>query len=153
VLEEKDQFDSGNAVQVVFHYVLKNGVQVKRYYYINTESLVTPALKHHLSNYRVVLNTEGSFEELEGQVFSVGFEVPGEGTYSDRQIKWLYEEQKTQLLYAVKADCEAGTLAQNSGFHTNLISRLWLQGTGRNAYPIYIYSDSANVIAFLEALD
>lgn len=152
-IEEETQLTSGNATALIFHYVLEDGKEVKRYYYVSDYSSMAPAVIGHLSNYQLVLDTDKPFAEYEKQIVVADFTSTSPHAYQGAQERWMYGERKTQLLQAVFADCEEGTMMQQSRYHAAIIGKVMLLDTNGNQHNIFIYSDNVNVLAFLQTFE
>lgn len=141
-----------NSVPITIHYQLRSGAALSRRYYIWPDTEEGQIYKFFLSRPECVL----------GDSLSLGsdltYEVRVEGSQS-YQARYYPRESVNELLQAVEADCEAGTMAQYPPFHNGFFrdsdnvnaSSIWLGIYGENSgLNIGVYPDSENTLAWLE---
>ncbi len=104
----------GSGFTVNISYELKNGSHLYRQYTANSGTEVGKAIGDYMSDWRVVLGTNEP-ENLAEHIFSANVNLW-------KEDKWglsISNQNIAVLLDAVKADCEAGHMAQNHAFHDN----------------------------------
>lgn len=103
-------------------YTLKNGRTVSRYYYVTVKSEAGQILRPYFSSLSCVLGVE--FDRLEDVVQKLGT------IYINHATVRMDDQERLQLLQAIAADCEAGTMIQIWGYRR-------AEGTaGSNSYYI-----------------
>ena len=137
--DRRYQGASENTVPVYLCYQLKNGRTVYRRYTVPVASDHGQFAKEQLSSWQSVFYTDdwerfvSRIEQLDLEINS-GIEI-GHFTLKDPQ-------QVKGLLEAVKADCDAGNMAQNWSFHGDEDTVAWLY-----IYDAEYYSKETTVIA------
>ena len=136
---------------LTLNYTLKDGSTMTRIFFMSSESAAAPAARQILSRPEMVfrggmvdgkrvslLNEDGSFTSLLGCLKSMTFTCycPEDGAdvlYSNgKETRISLWEDREELLNAMKADCEAGTMAQT-----------WLlRGSDGFNHEIELYYDS-----------
>ena len=92
------------SMPVSLHYQLKNGRTVSRYYYVTVKSEAGQILRPYFSSLSCVLGVE--VDQLEELVQKLGvIHIVGELVY-------LAEQDQLELLQAIAADCESGSMIQ-----------------------------------------
>ena len=89
-------------------YTLKNGRTVSRYYYVTVKSEAGQILRPYFSSLSCVLGVE--VDQLEELVQKLGT------IYIDHATVRMDDQERLQLLQAIAADCEAGTMIQIWGY-------------------------------------
>lgn len=124
-------------------YELKNGRTVKRYYNIWMGGETGAYLNELFSSPEAVLGVEDAATFI--------------SVYPDLYIRDTWEGWDTRIrsegdirgLYeAIVADCEAGTMAQNSNFHGPDVSLYWIFNSN-DALDILVYSNCENTLNWL----
>lgn len=120
---------------VYLQYELKNGSRVLRCYEIPVETTHGEFVRKELSDWQFVFQTN-DWEAFAGNVRELEMEIrTGEemGSYT------LYDQTQIQgLLEAMKADCEAGNMAQTWSLHQDEEAAVWVY------FYDYGYYDSAS---------
>ena len=109
LIARKGQPNSGHTDSVQIHYQLKNGKTVKRYYEMPHDGELAERAKQYFSDMRFLFK-RNTVEEIYA-------EVSGVNIFYYTQTESVQEDSKDKeilkgLLDAIKADCEAGTMAQ-----------------------------------------
>lgn len=152
-----------DSVYFSLRYNLKNGRTVQREYYIWMDSDEGDLVRKYASSLEAVVgywNTEVVETEEQLMEFAPNItEVYVEGLPID--TAYLTEANCVALLRAVAADCEAGTMAQDSDFHEEMAideqdQQLWSYSLsircpdmGGSCY-FQVYKDAENLMAWLE---
>ena len=103
-------------------YKLKNGRTVSRYYYVTVKSEAGQILRPYFASLSCVLGVE--FDRLEDVVQKLGT------IYINHAMVHMDDQERLQLLQAIAADCESGTMVQLWGYRR-------AEGTaGDNSYYI-----------------
>ena len=159
-----DYRPSGDGVRcdVRIHYRLKTGRTVTRYYEVVRDSIMGKRAGKYFNDMRYVFEVN-DIEQLYHSFESVSVDV-----YSgEDNMHFLLSDQKdiADLLDAIAADCEAGTMAQNWAYHNydidkgmdvnvefNVKDSVFEQGDWDSSrFYLNIYSDSINTNAYLKA--
>ena len=122
--ENHDKTDGVSKVELLYR--LKNGREVRRYYSIDEHTAVYDELRLYFSSPQYIFNTD-RWEELVGgvEVIDVGLgDYFAKDSYGTSGI--TDKEQMKALLSAIRADCEAGTMAQANTFHVDEEQAAWL---------------------------
>jgi ABC-2 type transport system permease protein len=149
---------SGQYVNIRLRYTLQSGREVTRKYAVlSTDPNLVAMKKKIFSSPEAVFNLTGSWEDFKEGVYSISYE----DKYG-KVTEFRANEQLDQLLEALYADCEAGTLAQGWAFHSDAATRTVEQlvirsdpevsGSSSKTLYITIYGDAKNVKAVLSAL-
>lgn len=157
LIDRKDEPNSGHTETVQIQYKLHNGKTVKRYYEIPHEGELAEQAKVFFSDMRYLFKNN-SVDRIYASVAEVNInwytETENEnGHTTDKEIL-------KGLLDAIKADCEAGKMAQN-----------WLQHKGEGEYhlsftlkqeddgdywrkwcDLYITEQCTNTVAYLKTV-
>ena len=109
LIARKGQPNSGHTDSVQIHYQLKNGKTVKRYYEMPHDGELAEQAKQYFSDMRFLFKRN--------TVDEIYAEVSGVNIFYYTQTESVQEDSKDKeilkgLLDAIKADCEAGTMAQ-----------------------------------------
>lgn len=169
-------------------YDMKDGRTVERLYYVNPDGEEGAALIPYFSSVAAVFGTDDLTALLDSaygvEAYHYDMDIPVIAISTD--ITWYKEEYGddprcniyvlegkasedpilTGLMEAMKADCEAGTMAQYWAFHRdkNCVASVSIQGpqpdaamsSYKNYITIYtgisIYEDCVNTIAYLEKI-
>ena len=165
LLENHDKTDGVSKVELLYR--LKNGREVRRYYSIDEHTAVYDELRLYFSSPEYIFNTD-RWEEI---VRGVEFIDVGLGDYfvndSYGTSGITDKEQIQALLSAIRADCEAGTMAQANTFHVAEEQAAWLYlqynwgvsyengGMAVKEAPFYhltVYPSNVHTIACLEGI-
>ena len=92
------------SMPVSLTYTLKNGRTVSRYYYVFTNSEAGQILRPYFSSLSCVLGVE--VDQLEELVQKLGV------IHIDGELVYLAEQDQLELLQAIAADCESGSMIQ-----------------------------------------
>lgn len=150
-------------IQIYLDYTLDSGLTSRRRYYIAVDSEEGRLAKEYLSSERCILRNNTSLhqaEDADDLLLLAG--TPEYLTIHNKNVprEYLTEEFLKELLIAIRADCEAGTMAQYDAFHEGLV----VDTPQRQLHSIYIdfylkdgrslwlrvYPDSENTLAVLE---
>ena len=96
------------SMPISFHYQLKNGRTVSRYYYVNLSSEEGKMLRPYFADISCVLGVEE--DKLEAFIKEVSTVL------IDGELVYLTAEDKLELLQAIDADCDAGHMIQAWGY-------------------------------------
>jgi len=153
-----DDRSSGQYVNIWLRYTLRSGREVTRQYAVLSLDPELAVLKKQIfSSPEAVFNLTGTWEDYKESVYSISYE----DNYG-KVTEFRAEEQIDQLLEALYADCEAGTLAQGWAFHsdaaTKYVEQLTIRSdpqaaasSSKNLY-ITVYGDAQNIQIALSAL-
>lgn len=158
LIDRKWEADSGRTATVQIQYKLHNGKSVRRFYKIPYEGELADRAKAYFSDMRYLFSTDDIH-----QVYATVSEVTisqyteteniSEGT-TDKEIL-------AGLLDAVKADCDAGKLAQNwlyhSGYDEYYLDFKFKVDDNDTNYTrkwcsLYITEDCTNTVAYLKSI-
>ena len=92
------------SMPVSLTYTLKNGRTVSRYYYVTVKSEAGQILRPYFSSLSCVLGVE--VDQLEELVQKLGV------IHIDGELVYLAEQDQLELLQAIAADCESGSMIQ-----------------------------------------
>ena len=92
------------SMPVSLTYTLKNGRTVSRYYYVTVKSEAGQILRPYFSSLSCVLGVE--VDQLEELVQKLGV------IHIDGELAYLAEQDQLELLQAIAADCESGSMIQ-----------------------------------------
>lgn len=122
VISDKPTPAENSSMPLSLTYKLKNGRTVSRYYYVTVKSEAGQILRPYFSSLSCVLGVE--FDRLEDVVQKLGT------IYINHATVRMDDQERLQLLQAIAADCEAGTMIQLWGYRR-------AEGTaGDNSYYI-----------------
>ena len=159
--------EAGETVTVYVHYNLKNGMTVLRNYEVPVDTAEGAFTKQQLSCYQSVFHTN-DWETFVAGVDQLAVEMNMKEEYF--QFTFTDPAQVQGLLAAVKADCDAGNMAQVWSFHQEDDTSSWLyiydnqyydseyaQEIIGNVHRVYslslnIYESCENTIAYLETI-
>ena len=138
---------------ITITYTLKNGTQKGRYYYIYAEDAPGQVLDRYFSTPEAVFGipreeiTEQWLYEFADALDSYG----GSLMAATEFIRDLTREEKVDLLRALVADCENGTMTQQYSFRRGDHELFWLGWQGpRNYEEIRVDTDDIHVVQWLE---
>lgn len=151
----------GVLCDVRIHYRLNSGRTVTRYYEVGRNTLLGKRAGKYFSDMRYV------FEVNDTQMLYDAFEAVNIAVFdgaTNIEIKLTDQQEIAELLDAIAADCEAGTMAQNWAFH-NVTGKdkdynvefyvkdtVFDQGIWNTSrFHLQIYEDSYNTISYLKA--
>lgn len=134
---EEGEWDRRNASGAIhLTYQMSDGRQIERRYRYNAYGEAAKELKKFFAAPEFVLG----YQDWEEFLSSVD-EVSVDGT-------WIHSLQPRELLEAIKADCEAGTMEQNRGYES---FRYWVDIQTNDAYiSLGIYDDCENTIKWVK---
>lgn len=166
ITENYDKSDGVSQVEIL--YQLKDGKTVRRYYSIDERTQVYDELRVHFSNWEYLFNTsdwESFAAGVENIDISLG-DLFGDDSYGAYNIS--DPEQIAALMAAVKADCDAGTMAQEETFHVGEDYGGWLYleydlqtvlrtegemaDTGAPFRHVSVYTCNTNTVACLKEI-
>ncbi|MBQ3530152.1 MAG: hypothetical protein IJA47_06665 [Oscillospiraceae bacterium] len=153
--------DDGVLCDVRIRYKLKNGRYVTRYYDVGRDTLLGKEAGKYFSDMRYIFEVNdtdilyNAFDAIHIDVFA------GEENIS---FKLTEQQDMTDLLNAIAADCEAGTMAQNWAYHNEdgkvmdfnvnfsvkdeaIDQGIW----DRSNFYLHIYEDSVNTMSYIKA--
>lgn len=129
-------------------YELTNGLTAQRQYYIPLEGEQEAILRKYYSTMECLFGpgyagVEALLEQIDTIYTETGYPI------KDRSQNELEE-----LLRAMEADCEAGTMAQNPDFHLNTTFVSWLtvtySGPQERTSEVRVYKDAVNTYTWLK---
>ena len=153
--------DDGVLCDVRIRYKLKNGRSVTRYYDVGRDTLLGKEAGKYFSDMRYIFEVNdtdilyNAFDAIDIDVFAG----------KDNTTFTLKEQQDmADLLNAIAADCEAGTMAQNWAYHNEdgkvmdfnvnfsvndeaIDQGIW----DRSNFYLHIYEDSVNTMSYIKA--
>lgn len=159
--------EAGESVTVYVHYNLKNGMTVLRVYEVPLQTEYGGFVRQQLSSWQSVFRTN-DWETYTAGVDQLAVEMNMKEEYF--QFTFTDPAQIQGLLAAVKADCDAGNMAQVWSFHQVDDTSSWLyiydnnyydseytQESIGNIHRVYslslnIYESCENTIAYLERI-
>lgn len=137
---------AGSYYYIRITYEMKNGRSVERRYELPGSSKAFQALK---SLYGRASHVLGDVSDMDAYVNAIAMvEIRGSKMIPDR-------EKLKGLVSAIKADCEAGNMAQRDSYHDNpkvlySIELEQLEADGMYRYRhIQVYSDAKNTVAWM----
>jgi hypothetical protein len=143
---EKYDPTAGSYHYIRITYEMKNGTQVERSYEFPSTSKAYQALK---SLYGRASHVLGDVSDMEHYIRSIAMiEIRGSKMVPDH-------EMLRGLMAAIKADCEAGNMAQHDSYHENprqlySIELEQLEADSMYFYrDIKVYSDAENTVAWM----
>ena len=150
----------GTQCDVWIKYNLKDGRTVKRYYEVGRDTPLGERAGKYFSDMRYI------FEVKDTAVLYNAFESVSIDSYTgkvEESIKLTDAQQITDLLDAIKADCEAGVMAQNWAYHEKSEEPYFLEfymsdaafeygDWGYNHFHLRVWSDCTNTMAYLNQL-
>ena len=111
----KNRNVSGSTTRLRLKYEMKNGVLVERIYNVGVNTPGADFLRKHFSSWQCVFGTE-DWQTLLSQVDYI---------YTDKE-KELPRDAYTELLEAIKLDCQAGNMCQDYSFYRDEAVLFWL---------------------------
>ena len=134
-------------------YTLTDGSTLTRYYEdVNVQSVAGQKLKDYYTRPEFVLRLDPSqYDEMAENITYLWF---GEGSVNSNE---LADYDLKGLVRAIDADCRAGNMAQDSGYHVDEYRLGWLeleyklQADWNQYFGIVVYSSCENTAAWLEA--
>ena len=151
VISDKPTPAENYSMPVSLTYTLKNGRTVSRYYYVTVKSEAGQILRPYFASLSCVLGTEvDSLEALAEQLSAV---------YVDGELVYLTEQDKLELLQAIAADCETGTMVQVWAYRRaegTTDDRFYVELTDKEGFywcHLQVTKHCENVIRFMEAHD
>lgn len=162
--------DDGTQCAVTIRYTLKDGRRITRYYEVGRNSPLGQRAGKYFSDMRYIFEVQDT-TLLYGAFESATFDIyAGENNIN---LKLTTKEDIVGLLDAIKADCEAGTMAQNWAYHEvdpekydadikyqnsyhiafsakDYVMDDWGWNTDR--FHLQIWPDCTNTMAYMEAM-
>ncbi len=154
---DNDASDSSRSCTVNIRYMLKNGKTLTRYYKVAVDSPAGKLAEKYYSSMRYILpiTDAGSYYDNYSHVMILP---------TDKMEEWKLDDKEilAGLLDAIKADCEAGTMAQQWAFREekepayNL--NFYKADFDYNNDPYYlnpsimIFSNNTNTLAYLKTV-
>jgi hypothetical protein len=138
--ENAYHYDSGKSLLVYLTYTLKNGQEVRRYYNVEINGKAWNLLRPLLSRPEEVMDYT-NWEEFLADKPKVELNGGTTMPLSDAHT----------LLEAIKADCEAGTMAGHASYHKNLnwVTNIYI--IRNNVYTqVRVYEDAENTIRWIK---
>ena len=142
-------------VSITITYTLENGMTRSRYYYIYAEDEEGQVLNRYFSSPEAVFGVPR--EEITQQwLRKLAENIDGYGGSLEmfrHLISDLTLDEKVELLEAVLADCEAGTMTQHYAFNRYTHDLFWINWSLDNQRyeEIRIDMDDVHVVAWLES--
>ena len=130
------------SMSFTFTYEMQNGRTVRRYYNIWMGGETGDYLNEQFSSPEAVLQVEDA-----ATFAAIYRELYIRDTWEGRETFVRSEEDIQGLYEAILADCEAGTMAQNSNFHGPDVNLYWINGN--NGLDILVYSNCENTLNWL----
>lgn len=136
--------DYYTTIPITIEYHLNDGRVVSRYYYIWNYTESGSQIKAWFNSPLCVFGMEGGLEEL----YRVYHTVEVNCYYSDFDtILGFKGEDVKELLAAILADCEAGTMSQEWDFHQWDNSAGWLHFN--DVLELRVYTSNENILAWM----
>lgn len=151
----------GVLCDVRLQYKLKNGRTVTRYYEVGRYTPLGQKAGEYFNDMRYIFgvnDTKTLYNSFESAVIN----IYDDGEYVD--FKLTEQQDITELLNAIAADCEAGTMAQNWAFHRDpdkgvdyyvefhVKDEAFDAGDwNRKWFHLQVYEDSYNTVSYLKA--
>ncbi len=143
---------------ICINYRLHSGRLVQREYYVMLDTEEGELARHQFSS---VANVFNDLRLDEGEDVTTLCREAASIHVAGRALDGQYttKEAVTELIQAMVADCEAGTMAQGSNFHEGLVldeeniswDSYWITiDYGDGSFGIDIYADAENTLAWLE---
>lgn len=136
-------------VEIELTYTLTNGSTMSRYYSIATDSRAGQVMKEFFTRVECVLGVPEDYLSDLARTISY-MQINGTDAYVEGYA------DKVSLLNALAADCKAGNLAQNWGYHTNdeYVANIWFEyGVSEERFRsvnISVFSSCQNTIQWME---
>lgn len=149
-------------VSIRLAYTLNNGRKVQREYYIRVKSEAGSIANRYFSDIRAVSHNSSLRGRADAESFLAMAGLPSQIHVYNFSLdeEFLTEEFVEELLVAVVADCEAGTMTQSSYFHEEVFrdsegetfQGVYLDFNLKNEHwlSIMVYPDSVHTLAVLE---
>ncbi len=170
IIQYRPVQDDGTQCDVAIHYTLKDGRTVSRYYEVGRDSTLGQRAGKYFSDMRYI------FEVQDVNVLYNAFESATFNVYTETEVidlKLTKKEEIDRLLDAIKADCDAGVMAQNWAYHEDLTEKydsikfqadyhlefsvkddfMEYLGWDRNRFHLTIYPDCENTLTYLAMLE
>lgn len=153
-----------NTVTIYVHYALKNGRTILRVYEIPLDSTHSEFAQQQLSRWEAVFRTT-DWQAYTAGISEITLELNRKEDYVSQTL--TDPAQVQGLLQAVKADCDAGNMAQHWNFHTEDGYSSWLYiydqdfyditGASYETYRVYalelrIFESCVHTQAYLDSL-
>lgn len=136
-------------VEIELTYTLTNGSTMSRYYSIATDSRAGQVMKEFFTRVECVLGVPEDYLNDLARTISY-MQINGTDAYVEGYADTV------SLLNALAADCKAGNLAQNWGYHTNdeYVANIWFEyGVSEERFRsvnISVFSSCQNTIQWME---
>ena len=152
VLDDRPLDTDGYGVSVHLLYTLSDGRTVERYYPdLRTDSAAGQKLKDYYGTMEFVMEIrEDQIPEIAENITYFWF---GRDALNANELKHYDMEA---LLRAIAADCKAGNMIQNRGYHLGQQEAGWLELEYRDSnseghyISVYVYDSCENTISWLE---
>lgn len=153
IVETSVPYDREYSTRIDFVYELKDGRTVHRYYMVSSKSDEAAVLKPYFSSVEAVLSKEAedpdSYVNLILDIYARG----------ENEVLLSEPAQMKELVEAIVADCEAGTMAQEMIFHPNEDSICSIEFTFKQELDdihgkwdyVRVYPSCENTVAWLKA--
>ena len=157
---ETPQYEDRETINITVRYELSDGIFVYRNYDICAETEVAENISRYLSNVHSIFKTN-DWQMVKDRTDYIRIHPQSDGM---NPVEITDGETICQLLDAIKADCEAGTLAQHDYLHPEEkylagmeVNWIWVSGDGNNRITrgeyITVYENCENLNNILSALD
>jgi len=162
LIRYRPAWNDGLKCKVKIHYTLKSGRTVTRYYEVGRDTDLGDRAGEYFNDIRYIFNVNDpavlyqAFEEI------TVYNYDGK---NNTEIELTNQEEIAGLLDAIKADCEAGVMAQNYAYHNGATSseRYSLRFNADDAVfetlnwtvdrrNLDIYPDSVNTLTYLNEM-
>ena len=157
---ETPAYEDRETVNITVRYELDNGLFVYRRYDVPARTETAAELARYLSNVNSVFLTN-DWQMVKDQTDHIRIYPQGDGMNT---VEITDQTQIQQLLEAIRADCEAGNLAQHDYLHPDEeyvagmdINWIWIASDGNNRITrgqyVAVYECSENLKELLKTLD
>lgn len=157
---ETPEYEDRETINITVHYELKDGMSVYRNYNVPAQTETAENLSRYLSNVHSIFMTN-DWQMVKECTDHIRIYPQGDGMNS---VEITDKEQIRQILEAVKADCEAGTLAQHDYLHPDEeylagmdVTWIWLASDGNNRITrgeyVTVYEKCENLKGILREMD
>ena len=158
LVDAKYNEDSPTSCAVRIMYLLKNGKRVQRFYYVDVETPLGRGVGAYYSDMRYVFQVN-DVDTLYQQIRAA--EVIDANKYGESSYMIKDEAELVGLLDAIRADCEAGTMAQVWAFQRDatirysIVPKFDVIDSDNNAQQyrdLQIRDTCTNTVAYLKSL-
>lgn len=154
--------ESGDYCNIQIQYALKDGSRIIRHYSVEVDSELGQQLKLYLSDMHYLFKVNDldviydQFTHCNIDCYDYTYVDMGGNTKSFALVE---EEEILGLMDAIRADCEAGVMAQSYGYHSNMASLYSIDfvfdGNYQDVdrfYGVSVFEDCVNTAAYLKEL-